>query len=266
MDPFEVIHPNKNTLPILISIPHCGTLIPDNLKEDYNPGLIQFIDDTDWHVDRLYSFATELGITIIKSVFSRWVIDLNRSTNDQPLYNDGRIITGLVPTTNFKGEALYKATVPDKKEIENRILNYHKPYHDALSDILNAMQQKSDHVLLWEAHSIRQSVPTIFKGVLPDLNLGDNNGNSADKSLIQCVDHHFRSTDYSYHHNHPFKGGFITRNFGNPTNGIHALQLEMTKINYMNDGETIYDEVRAKTMQNVLKTTFSLLIPAIKAL
>ncbi len=266
MDPFEIIRPRNPVVPILISIPHCGTLIPEECRPIYDEQLLSFIDDTDWYVDQLYAFASQMGITTIKSKFSRWVIDLNRATNDQPLYNDGRIITGLVPLTNFKGTSLYLNKVPDQAEINRRISIYHEPYHRQLQTVLSELQSSFGHVLLWEAHSIRQHVPTIYDGILPDLNLGDNEGKSAHPKLISEAAKALISSRYDFTHNHPFKGGFITRNFGRPDQGIHALQLEMTKINYMNDTETDYDTDRADIMQKTLINTMEIMIKAIGTL
>src|SRR5688572_10106708 len=108
MQPFKVISPTSVRIPILISVPHCGIQFPDELKQELVPSLIAKPDDTDWFVDKLYDFAPAIGITMITAVYSRWVIDLNRDPESKPLYNDGRMITGLCPTTNFLAQPLYK--------------------------------------------------------------------------------------------------------------------------------------------------------------
>ena len=247
-------------MPIVISIPHCGTAFPEDIQKNYDEGLIQSPDDTDWYVDRLYAFAADLGITTIKSVYSRWVIDLNRDPESKPLYDDGRIITALVPETTFAGQPLYKTNVPDDEEIRNRISNYYAPYHHQLETILLELKEQFNKILLWEAHSIRQFVPTINPEKFPDLILGDADGSSASNDFSDAALSGLSRGHYKLSHNHPFKGGYITRKFGRPDEGVHALQLEMTKVNYMDDDEIDYNTERAARIQELLKATFVELI------
>lgn len=266
MTPF-VIHKATHTVPVIVSVPHCGTAFPDNLKDQFNPKLIAAPDDTDWFVDRLYSFAPDMGITMIHANYSRWVIDLNRDPESKPLYSDGRIITGLCPTTNFLGEPLYadgRKSV-SQRDMQSRLTQYYVPYHQALSSLLDETKIKFGKVLLWDCHSIRQVVKTIQSSRFPDLNLGDNDGKSADKTLIEKACETLSSDGYSFLHNYPFKGGHITRHFGNPHRQEHALQLEMNKVNYMDDDEINYHPARATKMQELLKRNFEHLIKILTA-
>src|SRR6478609_4477808 len=262
MSSFEITLPDNQCVPILLSIPHCGTAFPDELKDQYKPELIQAPDDTDWFVDKLYDFAPSMGMTMISAVYSRWVIDLNRDPKSKPLYSDGRIITGLCPTTNFLGEPLYKdeREAVNDEEIKRRLDQYYLPYHAKVQELLNELKAKFGKVLLWDCHSIRQFVPTIHNQKFPDLILGDADGSSAEGFLSEIVLKKFRETEYSLQHNNHFKGGTITRHFGKPSENQHALQLEMTKLNYMDDGEKKYDGVRADKMRDVLKGVFENLI------
>jgi N-formylglutamate deformylase len=255
---YNTQEPQGTTIPILISVPHCGTSFPDELKDLYNPKLIQAPDDTDWFVDQLYSFASEMGMTMISAVYSRWVIDLNRDPENKPLYTDGRIITGLCPTTNFLGESLYKDNRKevDQQEVQRRLDAYYWPYHRRIESILKLLKQQFGKVLLWDCHSIRQIVPTIQPDKFPDLILGSADKTSAAPVLVDTALQTLGSGDYSLQHNTPFKGGYITRNFGKPSLNQHALQLEMSKVNYMDDSETKYDNARADKMRVVLKETF----------
>lgn len=252
-------------VPILISVPHCGTAFPDELKEQYKPSLIQAPDDTDWFVHQLYDFAPAMGMTLIAAKYSRWVIDLNRDPKSKPLYTDGRIITGLCPTTTFLGEPLYRdeRKEVDPEEVDRRLEKYYWPYHQQLSDHLTQLKNKFGKVLLWDCHSIRQVVPSIQKEKFPDLILGDADGTSAAPHLIEISLSVLGQINYSISHNHPFKGGFITRHFGKPADNINALQLEMTKVNYMDDSETGYSEARANKMRALLQKNFSQLIEAL---
>lgn len=249
---------NAIDTPILISVPHCGTRFPDELKDQYKPALISAPDDTDWFVDILYDFAPALGITMIMANYSRWVIDLNRDPHSKPLYSDGRIITGLCPTTTFLGDPLYKdeREVVDALEIKRRVDLYYQPYHHQIDSLLQQRKKKFGKVLLWDCHSIRQVVSTIQKDKFPDLILGDADGTSASPGLIETALGILDHGSYSVQHNHPFKGGYITRHYGKPSEDQHALQLEMTKVNYMDDTELTYDKGRADKMRGMLKRVF----------
>jgi len=262
MNPF-VIHPatKKDLVPIIVSVPHCGTEFPDELMDEYNPELIKAPADTDWFVDQLYDFVPEMGITMIKARYSRWVIDLNRDPESKPLYNDGRIITALCPATNFLGTPLYKdkRTEVNATEVKRRLDQYYWPYHREIERLLRDVKARFGQVLLWDCHSIKQIVPTIQAMKFPDMILGDADEKSASKDLIDIALKNLGGRQYTLNHNHPFKGGFITRNFGKPEKNEHALQLEMTKVNYMDDTETLYDKPRADKMRVVLKATLQAL-------
>lgn len=262
MLPYKIIDPAARRNPIVLSIPHCGVEFPNELKHEYKGELAKAPDDTDWFVQRLYDFAPAMGITIVHAVYSRWVIDLNRDPESKPLYTDGRIITPLCPTTDFFGAPIYKdeRKQVDTEEVKRRREKYYQPYHSKLKEVLTEVKNEFGKVLLWECHSIRQYVPTINKDKFPDLILGDADGTSASGQVIDTALHTLTNSRYQVNHNHPFKGGYITRQFCNPQNNEHALQLEMSKINYMDDTETQYDEARAGKIRELLKATFEKLI------
>lgn len=260
--PFIIIEPTVKKVPVIISVPHCGIAFPDELINDFNPKMSAAPDDTDWFVHELYNFATEMGITIIHAKYSRWVIDLNRDPNSKPLYNDGRIITGLTTSTDFFGKDIYisDSKIPNQDEIERRLQTYYWPYYNEIDRLLKERKEEFGKVLLWDAHSIRHFVPTIREEVFPDMILGDNDEKSADSKLINTTLKNLRSRKFGINHNDPFKGGHITRYFGNPDQNIHALQLEMNKILYMDDTETKFDLIRANEVRSLLKSTFAALI------
>jgi len=262
MLPYKIIQATTSRVPILVSVPHSGTSFPEEVIGDYNTSLLQQPADTDWFVDLLYDFAPALGITMIVAPYSRWVIDLNRNPNDKPLYTDGRIITALCPATTFLNEPLYKNQRPevDPEEIQRRLQRYYVPYHQKIDELLTELKTEFGKVLLWDCHSIRQIVPTIQPQKFPDLILGDADETSSSATLIHTALTSLRNSSYTVNHNHPFKGGTITRSFGKPAENQHALQLEMTKVNYMDDTETFYHESRATRMRLVLRNTFEKLI------
>lgn len=263
-DPFHIIPAKGKHVPIIISIPHCGTDIPDEIKADYIPEQAEGLDDTDWFLQQLYDFAPELGITIVHARYNRWVIDLNRDPESVPLYNDGRIITGLTSTTDFLGNPIYKAGAePDQKEVERRLETYYWPYYKQVQALLDERIAEFGKVILWDAHSIRESVPTIRQEKFPEMILGNADQTSADMEYIDIALNTL-SEVYQVNHNDPFKGGHITRYFGNPAKGIHGLQLERNKNLYMDDAELKYDPARAEKMREVLQLTFKRLIAALK--
>lgn len=259
MQPYTIIQPSAKRVPIVLSIPHCGVNFPEEIKHEYKSELAKAPDDTDWFVQRLYDFASAMGITIVHAVYSRWVIDLNRDPDSKPLYTDGRIITPLCPTTNFFGTPIYKDERKEvsPEEVSRRRHEYYQPYHAKLKEVLGEVKNEFGKILLWECHSIRQFVPTIHKEKFPDLILGDADGTSASTQIIDTALQTLKDSRYQVNHNHPFKGGYITRQFCNPQKHEHALQLEMSKVNYMDDTETKYDEGRAGTMRALLQKTLS---------
>jgi N-formylglutamate amidohydrolase len=262
MELYNFTEPTANRVPILLSVPHCGTIIPEPLKSQYKPEKTEFIDDTDWFVHDLYNFAPAMGITLLSANISRWVIDLNRHPQSKPLYSDGRVITGLCPTTDFLGSNLY---VDDRSEVsahdvEHRVKNYYEPYHQKIQSTLQDLKAEFGKALLWDCHSIRQFVPSIRPEKFPDLILGDADGTSASPGIIETTLRGLETSGLSVSHNTPFKGGYITREYGRPSENIHALQLEMTKVNYMDDAERSYHPERAIKIQQMLKSVFESLI------
>lgn len=258
MNVFQIKKLFSIQLPIVLSVPHVGTLFPDDIKNEFREDKLP-PDDTDWFVDKLYDFAAELQIPIITANYSRWVIDLNRNPDSTPLYNDGRIITQLCTTTSFLGESIYKdeRKTVDKAEVDRRINLYFTPYHRALQQLLDEVKAEYGKVLLWDCHSIRRHVSSIYPKAFPDLILGSADNISASEEIIKSALTTLQESSYSVAQNHPFKGGYITRHFGRPEQHQHALQLEMAKPLYMDDTEQQYDDERADVIRELLIKTIS---------
>ena len=258
MDVFKLIEPAEVTSPIILSIPHCGTEIPDEILAELKPEMLP-PDDTDWFVDELYSFARDLGILVITSVVSRWVIDLNRNPDSTPLYNDGRVITALCPCTDFLGCKIYKDERSQiiASEVERRKALYFNPYHVKLREIAEAAKRKFGKALIWDCHSIRRMVPSISENPSPSLILGSADGTSAPEDVIGTALNGLSASNFELSQNYPFKGGYITREYGRPVQNIYALQLEMAKDIYMVDNETVYSPQKAAVIQESLIKTLS---------
>ena len=253
--------------PLLVSMPHIGTEIPVELQPAYVPRALA-VEDTDWHLHRLYDCLPALGGSVLTPRMSRYVIDLNRPPDDAPMY-PGASNTELCPTRFFTGDALYReGGEPSLEERLRRREAYWQPYHAALAAELARIKAVHGYALLWDAHSIRSQIPWLFEGTLPGLNLGTANGQSADASIASAVEHACaQSGQVSHVLNGRFKGGFITRNYGAPTAQVHAVQLEMCQNLYMAEAPPFdYDPARAAAIQPLLNTMLTRALDACKEL
>ena len=221
--------------PLLVSIPHCGTQIPDHLAARMTPAAL-VLADTDWHVDKIYGFAERLGTHMLMANFSRYVVDLNRDPEGKVLY-PGLENSGVVPVDTFDRLPLYRPREePKEQEVRRRIDVYWRPYHERVQHELERLKERYGFAILFDAHSIRSRVPRFFKDRLTDFNLGTANGAAMDaelgEKLLQiCVD----AKDYTSVLNGRFTGAYITRQYGRPAQGVHAVQLELSQITYMDE-------------------------------
>ena len=237
--------------PLLISIPHSGTELPEALSSTMTDAA-HSVQDTDWYVDRLYAFAGQLNISVVQSSISRYVIDLNRGCDDESLY-PGQFTTGLCPLTTFTGEAIYQeGSEPDSSDISDRIEKYWQPYHSRLQQELVRIKRQHGYAILLDAHSIASRVPKLFSGRLADLNFGTNDGKSCSESLISALDIDSINT-FSAVLNGRFKGGYITRTYGNPEQNIQALQLEISQACYLDEEKCTWNEVKARKLSDFLQ-------------
>jgi len=260
-------HLQPGRIPLVVSMPHLGTEVPDALQAGYQPRALA-VEDTDWHLDRLYEFVRALGASVLRPVVSRYVIDLNRPPDDTPMY-PGASNTELCPTRFFTGDPLYhEGHGPDAAERLRRREQYWRPYHEALAAELQRLRAAHGAVLLWDAHSIRAEIPWLFSGVLPDLNIGTADGASAHRSITQAVAAAAgRHRGYTHVVNGRFKGGYITRHYGRPHEGVHAVQLEMAQRTYMREAPPYeYDEAQVARVQPVLRDMVVAALGALEAL
>ncbi|ARP93848.1 N-formylglutamate deformylase [Bordetella genomosp. 13] len=231
----DIFHFVPGSAPLLISIPHLGSIVPDELRPSMTEVGLRS-GDTDWHLDRLYAFAEKLGASFLWARYSRYVVDLNRPPNDESLY-PGQAKTGLCPTHTFDGQPLYadgRDHIPDA-ERDARRAAYWDPYHAQLRDEIERLRAIHGKVLLWEAHSIASLIPRLFEGKLPDLNIGTSSGASCAPAMEAAVRRELEACDYTWAVNGRFKGGYITRHYGAPQRNVHAIQLEMCQSTYMEE-------------------------------
>jgi len=242
---------HSGDLPLLISVPHDGREIPDDIRIGMTAAGLS-IADTDWHVAELYNFAKQIGANVVVANYSRYVIDLNRAADDAALY-PGQIVTGLCPEQTFAGDAIYTTAGVDESAKAARVEHFWRPYHQHIQDTLDALRDRHGYALLWDAHSIPSHVPRLFDGELPELNLGSNKGASCSVVVESAVAEMAMSSAYSAVINDRFKGGYITRQYGDPENGVHALQLEIAQRAYMDEATLILDKNKAATLRVTLE-------------
>lgn len=246
--------------PLLISIPHMGSFVPPDIKRRMTPEAL-VLPDTDWHVDKLYWFARELGASILMATHSRYVVDLNRPQDDQHLY-PGQVKTGLCPLETFDGAAIYKdGDEPDEIEKINRIASYWLPYHETLEQEIARLKEKHGYAILYDAHSIKTEVPRLFEGKLWDLNLGSAHDKSCAPAMSQAALAAASGGEYSAVLNGRFVGGHITRHYGRPADHVHAIQMELTWGNYMDETPPfLYRPEKAGKLQARLRAVLEALL------
>jgi formiminoglutamase len=247
---------HRGTAPLILAFPHTGTDLAD--VEGYvSPWLAR--KDADWWIDRLYDFAADLGATTIRTTISRSVIDVNRDPSGASLY-PGQATTELCPTTSFDGEPLYRSAIPAPEEIARRRAHFFDPYHAAIDAEIARLRAVHPRVVLYDAHSIRSHVPRLFEGELPQFNIGTNGGATCAPDLREAVEAVCAATPWSQVTDGRFRGGWTTRHYGQPEQGVHAIQMELACRGYVDEPEsfdeahwpTPYDETRAAPMRAAL--------------
>src|SRR5574337_988252 len=206
---------HRGSTPLLVSLPHVGTVLTEPLRARLVERALG-LEDTDWHLERLYGFVRALDASLLVARHSRYLIDLNRPPENAPMY-PGVNNTELCPTRFFSGDALYRdGAAPDDAEVQLRLARYWRPYHDALVAEIERLHARHGHVVLFDGHSIKSELPWLFEG--------------------------------------RFKGGWITRHYGAPAAGVHAVQLEMGLRCYMDEAPPFaWDDAKAAQVQPLLR-------------
>ena len=259
----ELFRYRAGSTPLLVSMPHTGTHVPDWLAPRLSAAA-RALPDTDWHLERLYDFVGELGASVLVATHSRYVVDLNRPPDNANLY-PGKDTTGIVPLDTFHREPLYlPGFPPSEEEVAKRIDTYWRPYHQRLQQALAELKAKHGYALLWDAHSIFSVLPRFFPGKLPDLNLGTADGKSCAPGIGEAL---AKSVEgYSVALNGRFKGGYITRQYGDPANRVHAVQLELSEATYMDEAPPYgFREHLARELRRQLRTMLELFLLAGKS-
>lgn len=250
MTPVEVV---TGTSPLVLGLPHTGLHVPDDIMDALSP-VGRTLADTDWHIERLYAGLID-NVTTVRATFHRYVIDANRDPSGASLY-PGQNTTGLVPLTDFDGRPLWD-TPPDAAAIEARRLKWHVVYHATLATELNRIRELHGFAILYDCHSIRSVIPFLFDGTLPVFNIGTNEGQTCDPAIAAMVlGISNASANFDVAHNQRFKGGWSTRHYGRPTEGLHAIQMELAQRAYLTAEASpwSYDPAMANRLRRPLST------------
>ena len=263
MHPVEV---NRGDSPIVLGFPHTGTHVPPEIFERLN-ARGQTLSDTDWHIHTLYDGLLP-DVTTVRATFHRYVVDANRDPSGASLY-PGQNTTGLVPVTDFDGAPIW-IDAPDATEIEARRQSFHAAYHAALEAEMQRVRERHGIAILYDCHSIRSVIPHLFQGTLPDFNIGTNHGVTCDAKVEDAVVGVCAAANgYSSVLNGRFTGGWTTRHYGRPSEGWHAIQMELAQSTHLdNENEGWgYDAAKAARLRPSLKTileTLADLAPKLK--
>jgi formiminoglutamase len=246
--------------PIVLGLPHTGTEVPTEILERFDTRG-RALADTDWHIHDLYSGLLD-GVTTVRTHVHRYVIDANRDPGGESLY-PGQNTTGLCPLTDFDGEPIYReGAEPDAREIDARRIAFHAPYHAALQAEMNRVRGLYGFAVLYDCHSIRSRIPFLFDGTLPDFSIGTNNGATCAPGIEAVVTRICRAADgFTSVLNGRFKGGWTTRHYGRPAEGLHAIQMELAQSTYLSTEASpwTYDIARAERLRAHLRTILTTL-------
>ena len=249
----ELFKFKQGTGPLLLSMPHVGTFVPHSVGRTLNDCAVRR-SDTDWHLPRLYDFVVGLGATVIAATHSRYVIDVNRPPDGANLY-PGRDTPKLCPTDTFDRQPLYRGGEPGAEEIATRVERLWRPYHARLEREIERVRHEHGVAIVWDAHSIVSLAPRLFEGRLADFNLGTADDAACDPRLAQALLVALRRHPrFDAVLNGRFKGGHITRRYGQPARGVHAVQLEMAQCLYMDETSPFaFREARAREIRPILR-------------
>jgi N-formylglutamate deformylase len=251
MTPVEI---HRGSSLVILGLPHTGTFVPAEIRERLNDEGKK-LRDTDWHVDRLYSGLLP-NATMVRATFHRYVIDANRDPTGQSLY-PGQNTTGLVPLTDFDDQPIWReGEAPTETDVATRLKTFHQPYHAALAAEIERVKAEHGVAILYDCHSIRSVCPFLFEGKLQDFNIGTNNGQTCAPGIEAAVrETCAKAEGYTHIINGRFKGGWTTRHYGQPSRGVHAIQMELTQSTHLASESPpfAYDEAKAERLRVTLQ-------------
>ena len=263
MTPFHIRDASTAEVPVVVSIPHTGTYVPDAIHAEFASSYIRSLPMTDWHLHHLYDFLPAMGITTIYGTYSRFVADLNRPPDDKPLY-PGRYETGFIAQKTFWGEDIYHKP-PTQEETKQRRERVHAPYHARLLELLSSRITRFGGVVLIDAHSVASRANLLHGALTDDIYLGDRDGRSNSGWLTAAMEESFRHAGLSVARNNPYKGGYITEHYGAMPR-VAALQVEMRWGLYLDElhPEQAPTHARFDAFKSVLSDVFMRLMTTLQ--
>lgn len=220
MNEIEIWNDDKNKIPLIVSIPHSGTYIPQTMQEKLVDNLI--LANIDWYLPNLYSFLKDLEITTIINNVSRYVIDPNREITDS--INTSYVDNYVYTKTTFNNP-MYNTDLEDE-EIRDRITKYYAPYHQALEKLINDKLSYFNKIYLIDLHSFGKNIDA-------NIILGNKNGQTFNKEFTMLIKDTLEKLDFIVSLNSPYSGGYITKRYAN--NKIETLQIELSYKKYIDD-------------------------------
>ncbi len=270
----DVKRPLKQALPLVVSSPHSGRNYPQKFVDASDLTPLRLRSSEDSFVDEIFDSAPTLGAPFIKALFPRAFLDVNRQPFelDPSMFSD--ILPNFVTTQNSRisaglgtiarvvsnGEKIYR----DKLtfiEAETRINNFYWPYHQTLKTLIDDTKNEFGYCILLDCHSMPSGTNKYKNscrsstGSLGDIVLGDCYGTSCHRDIINSAIDILSGYGFSVRRNIPYAGGFITRNYGKPKEGVHAIQIELNRSLYMDEKliERLDNiELLAKAMTNFM--------------
>jgi N-formylglutamate amidohydrolase len=253
--PIEIVRPASAAGPLVFSSPHSGNVYPAGFvaKSRLDPVMLRRSEDA--FVDELYAEAPAAGVPLLKARFPRAFIDPNREPYELdpgmfasalPAWvnrSSPRVGAGLgtIARVVANGAEIYRGKL-DFAEAETWIEKLYRPYHHALGMLLDEAAGTFGRVLLIDCHSMPAVGGPMDRDPgkrRVDFVLGDAHGASCSRSVIDWTDRYLSSLGYSVARNDPFAGGFITRHYGKPATGRHALQIEVNRRLYMDEDRIV---------------------------
>lgn len=241
----EVVHPSKWRAGFVFASPHSGAIYPPSLLERSDLSAHQLRRNEDIFIDHLFGSAVAAGAPLIRALFPRVIVDVNRAESelppqwapliDGPEYQQPtpRAAAGLgvVPTYLSESLPIY-SRLPDIKDVSNRITRLYHPYHKALTELLETSVNRFGRALLVDCHSMPGFAPMGSRR--PDIILGDRFGTSCHPDTLGLLRELFTDAGYSVGINYPYAGGYTTSHYGKPDAGIEAIQIEVNRDLYVN--------------------------------
>jgi len=263
VEPFIIRPATADRIPLVVSIPHTGTYIPDDVRARLASDAMRALPMTDWHLHSLYDFLPELGVTTIHATWSRFVADLNRPPDGKALY-PGRFETGIVAHETFWGDAIWDEA-PGDEDVAQWRSQVHAPYHARLAELLDETRQRFGRAVLIDAHSVASRASRLHGELEDDIYLGNRDETTCGAWLIDSVQAAMEEAGLRVVRNHPYKGGYITTHYGGLEN-VESLQIEMVQRVYMDEDDpgTAVGSERFARAKEMLAGVFETVVAAVQ--